>query len=247
MIDFNSKSMFSDRINWFIDEPLKHEANNSPKRSYIGASIIGHPCDRHVQYHLLETRKTCPKKAFSPRTIRIFDRGNIYEEKARIWLKNAGFLFGYGKHGKSFHDFDNLFQGHVDGIITGWKKHDVQCPIPLPVLWENKCLNSKNWKKVSTDKLKDYSSIYYAQVQMYMYYTGLANCLFTAVNADTMELYHELVPYNKTEANLILARVESIINATNNNIVMQKCASKSDFYICKLCDFRKECWHENTN
>jgi hypothetical protein len=112
----------------------------------------------------------------------------------------------------------------------------------LPALWENKCLGSKGWKKLQDDKLQKYSSTYYAQVQIYMYYLGLERCHFTAVNADTMEIYHELVTFDKTETLLCLARVASVFTASQSGQMLPRCTQDKNFYICKMCDFFGGCW-----
>ena len=240
MLDFNSRSALSDRMNFLIDESFTQE---SQKRDYLGASIIGHACERHVQYQWLAVLGQVARKEFSPRILRIFDRGNLYEERARAWLKQAGFLFGRTKKGKAFTDFNGEFKGHVDGVITGWKPRDVPCPVELPLLWEHKCLGAKNWKKVSTDRLKDYSSTYYVQCQIYMHYLGLERCLFMATNADTMEIYHEIVPYNEHEAQSARDRVARVLLATAEPCEMlPRMTQDKNYYICKWCDFHGGCW-----
>jgi hypothetical protein len=242
MIDLNSRSALADRINYLIDVPIDATAADSQRRGYLGASIVGHHCERHVQYHLLAARGEVARLQPAARIMRIFDRGNLYEEKARRWLKDAGFLFGIPPKGKEFEDFGGQFKGHVDGVITGWKRPGTFCPIELPALWENKCLGAKGWKKLKNEKLKDYSSTYYIQVQLYMHYTGLERCLFTAVNADTMELYHEIVQYSQVEAELARSRVLTVISASDHGAMVPRCSSTSTFYICKWCDFSSYCW-----
>ena len=238
MIDFNSRSALSDRINFLIDGAIP---SDNQKREYLGASVVGHHCERFCQYHLLAARGEVERPIPAPRILRIFDRGNLYEERSKQWLKQAGFLFGRTEKGKQFSDFNGQFKGHVDGILTGWKRRDL-CPITLPALWENKCLGNKGWKKVSEEKLKNYSSTYYVQVQIYMHYLGLERCLFTAVNADTMEIYHELVPYDQAEASLSLARVQAVISASDAGQMVPRCTQDKNYYICKMCDFRGGCW-----
>lgn len=242
MLDFNSRSAFSDRLNFLIDEPINATAAESQRRGYLGASVIGHHCERHVQYHLMAAQGMVERKQPAARIMRIFDRGNVYEEKARQWLKDAGFLFGIPPKGREFSDFGGVFRGHVDGVLTGWKRPDTLCPVPLPALWENKCLGAKGWKKLQDEKLQKYSSTYFAQVQIYMYYTGLERCLFTAVNADTMELYHEIVPFDLMEAELSRSRAQGVISATEAGAMVARCTNDSNFYICKMCDFRGGCW-----
>ena len=242
MLDFNSKSMLSDRLNYLIDEAIDIKAQEEPPREYLGASIIGHACERHVQFHLLAARGQVERKNFPPRIRRIFDRGHTYETKVRNWLKDAGFMFGFGAQGLGFSDFGGVFRGHVDGVLTGWKPRFVSAPIELPALWENKALGAKNWKKVSTDKLKNYFSTYWAQVHIYMSYLKLERCLFTAINADTMEIYHELIEFDPVEADLCWARAGAVIRACDEGSMLQRCTNDKSYYICKFCDFSKDCW-----
>lgn len=239
MIDFNSKSILSDRINFLIDSQIDATAAESQARGYLGASVVGHYCERAVQYQLLAARGEVERKTPAARIMRIFDRGNTYEEKARQWLKDAGFVFGKQR---GFSDFDGQFKGHVDGVIVGWDDLTVGCPIILPALWENKCLGSKSWNKLEKEKLKDYSSTYFTQVILYCHYLGLKWCLFTAVNSDTMEIYHELIQYDPMEAELARSRVHTVIVASNEDVMVARCTSDKNFYQCKWCDWYKMCW-----
>lgn len=239
MIDLNSRSALSDRINYLIDQATPVDGQD---RRYLGASIVGHQCERAVQYHLLAARGLVERKNPEPRILRIFDRGNMYEEKSRQWLKQAGFLFGVPPKGLAFSDFDGQFRGHVDGVITGWRRPDTLCPIELPVLWENKCLGSKGWKKLSDEKLREYSSTYFMQTQIYMHYLGLERCLFTAVNADTMAIYHEVVPYAVADAMQGIERVGRVLLAANAGEMVPRMTRDSSFYQCKWCDFYDICF-----
>jgi hypothetical protein len=239
MLDFNSRSALSDRINFLIDQATQYDSQD---RRYLGAAVVGHVCERHVQYHLMAARGQVERKRPEPRIMRIFDRGNLYEDRARAWLKLAGFLFGRTKKGKAFADFGGQFKGHVDGVVTGWKPQDIPCPVELPLLWEHKCLGAKSWKKLETDKLKNYSSTYYIQTQIYMHYLGLECCLFMATNADTMAIYHELVPYNDSEAAMAMEKVARVISATDHNELVPRHTQDKAHYICRWCDFSGGCW-----
>lgn len=243
MLDFNSRSALTDRINYLIDAATPYDSQD---RKYLGASVVGHQCERHVQYHWLAAQGEVTRPLPQPRIMRIFDRGNLYEDRARAWLKQAGFLFGTTKQGKGFSDFDGRFKGHVDGVITGWRKiltdNGIECPITLPALWEHKCLGSKSWKKLEKEKLRDYSSTYYTQVQIYMHKLGLKQCLFMATNADTMEIYFEIVPYNQGEAEMAMAKVGRVLLCTDAGEKCPRHTLDNTHYICRLCDFYGGCW-----
>ncbi|NTU68948.1 MAG: hypothetical protein HGB02_08725 [Chlorobiaceae bacterium] len=246
MIDFNSKTAFTDRINYLIDGPIAATAEESQRRHYLGASVVGHECERYVQFQLLAAHGLIERKRPEARNLRIFDRGHTYEAKARKWLKDAGFLFGTTRTGRSFQDFGGEYRGSVDDVVTGWReiltRNGVICPIELPALWECKCLGSKYWKQVVDKGLKEYSSTYWGQIHQYMAYLELPRCLYTVINADTMEMHHTIYNYDEVEAQLGRARVHGVITATNEGRWCQRCSGDRNFYKCKWCDFREACW-----
>ena len=235
MIDLNSKHSLSDQINYFVDSAIDRQTEEP--RDYLGASIIGHICDRHIQYYWRDLKGYKTQK-FPARIKRVFDRGNTYEDKARQWLKDAGFIFSPNSHGF----IDGEFAGNVDGVITWWQGNE-PCPIKLPVLWECKCLKDKSWKEMAKGGLRNYTSTtYWAQVHVYMMFLRLESCLFTSVNADTMELHHELIPFNRAEANLYQSRAHHIIEMTRSNMLVQRHTKDRSHYICKWCDHNGRCW-----
>lgn len=238
MIDLNSKTMLSDRINYLINGAIIDDSAKKPPREYLGASLVGHECDRKVQYEWLAVQGQTLPEGFDAQTLRRFDRGNVYEDRARRWLQGAGFLFVADSPAIS--DFDGKFGGHVDGVIVGFFYGE--SPVQLPALWECKCLASKGWKAIEKDGLRKYSPTYFGQVQIYMHYFELPRCLFTVVNADSMELAHYLIDYSETEATLIKAKVSSVFVATNLGELLPRCTDDKEYYLCKWCAFRKECW-----
>ncbi|MDR0581070.1 MAG: hypothetical protein LBG04_03095 [Holosporaceae bacterium] len=68
------------------------------------------------------------------------------------------------------------------------------------------------------------------------------SCLFTAMNKDTSELYHELIPFDTEAAQRYSDRAVQIIKASENNELMPCVSSDPSFYRCKMCGFRNECW-----
>lgn len=240
MIDLNSRTMLSDRINFLIDAAIAIERDKQPPRKYLGASLAGHQCDRYVQYQWLVVQKELPGEVFPPRTLRIFDRGNIYEDRARRWLQGAGFLFVPGPL-PEIADFDLRFGGHVDGILAGFYGAG-ESPVPLPALWENKTLGAKGYKAIEKDGLRKYSPTYYEQVNIYMGYLQLPRCLFTVVNSDSMELLHILIEFSPPSFEMMKNKIGRIFNATNLGELLPRCTQDKEFYLCKWCPFREICW-----
>ena len=84
-------------------------------------------------------------------------------------------------------------QGHIDGVIVGAPDGTA-----VPALWECKSANAKNWRDIAKRGVNAAKPIYAAQIALYQAYLGLteAPAVFTAVNKDTCELWHELVPFD---------------------------------------------------
>jgi hypothetical protein len=244
VIDLNSKTAISERVTYLVDERIDAAAAAEPRRGYLGASVVGLPCERQVQYHYLCALGRVERRVPGARVARIFDRGHVYEEKARRWLKAAGFVFAT-KNGNAFSDFNGRFGGHVDGVIGAWRRADVECPLNLPVLWECKCLGEKNFNRLQKERLRKYSSTYFAQVQLYMGYLGLDSCLFTAINANSMAFFHQLVRFDPNEFSLCRARVAAVIETTENGSFLPRCTQNRDFFQCKWCDFSDRCWNDH--
>jgi len=240
LIDLNSKSAFADRINSFIDAAI--DVQRDEKRTYLGASVCGEPCDRKVQYMYLAAQDEVERPKFPARVKRIFERGHALEAMCRRWLSDAGFVFDKPSSGIS--DFDGKFQGHEDGVIRGWAPRIVgdACPIALPSVWEHKAMKDDQWKKLQKEKLKKFSSTYHGQVMIEMHYMKISQTLFSATNANTMEIYHEMIPYDASEAAMIMAKIARVFDATHLGELLPRISADNSYYLCKYCPFYNICW-----
>ena len=111
------------------------------------------------------------------------------------WLRKAGFdLRTRDRAGEQF-GFSiagGRIQGHIDGVIVAGP-----AGFDYPALWECKCANAKNWREMVKRGVAVAKPIYAAQIALYQAYMGLTEepAVFTAVNKDTSELWHEAVPF----------------------------------------------------
>ena len=161
-------------------------------RGYLGASAIGHPCMRRVQYDWM-----CDPE--HPARIRdIFDRGHYFEGRTREHFIHAGFKFAPDDKLR-FTALAGMLSGHADGIfVDGPKIRD----ITYPCLWEHKAINAKGWHSLDRDGLIKAYPQYAAQVSLYQHFLALPYpAIFTAVNADSCERVHLLVPFDTDKAN----------------------------------------------
>lgn len=251
-IDLNSASALSERINWHIDH-APEPADGGP-RDYLGMSAVGGECERAVQ---LDAYATAWRRAWSesgrtplagcvpPRTRRIFERGSLLEDSAARWLLQAGFVLlqsdplAGGQFAVSL--CGGRLRGHADGIVYGWRGEG-PCPVETPFLWECKVLGHKWVQALKRDKARKSHPKYYAQVCLYMKGLGLDRCLLTAVDADTMELHHELIQYDSAEAERMEARFGRIaLSCSAGELLPRASASRAEF-MCRMCRHADACW-----
>ena len=91
--------------------------------------------------------------------------------------------------------------------------------------------------------------LYAAQIGTYPAYMeptvpGISEnpALFTAVNKDTAELHHELVPFDAALAQRLSDRAVNILRATEAHELLPRVASTPDHYECRFCPWAKRCW-----
>ena len=204
-------------------------------RSYLGASIIGHPCDRQVQFDWW-VRPLLPARVRS-----IFARGHVFEARMREQLIAAGFAFA-PMESCEFVALDGYFRGHADGIILAVPAMP-GIYFPLPAIWEAKALNSKNWKAVSRDGLAKVFPRYSVQISVYQYFLGKFNdALVTCFNSDSCEPLHFSLTYNAERAEQAIDRATTIIAATKAGELLPRFTTDPNDWRCKICSHRERCW-----
>ena len=239
-IDLNSTTALADRVNWLIDDA--QASSGREQRAYLGASLIGGPCERQIQYQAMGI-EVDPGKGFPPRILRCFDRGHWAESYVIKLMRSAGCILldvdpATDKQW-AFSLFEGRFAGHCDGIIPMWRGNS---PLELPALWECKCLNHKSTSKAIKDKIRVSHPRYFNQVQLYMGEMGLPRCLFTILDADTMEMHHELVDYEQHTHTAMVERARRILMAMDSGEMMLRGMRDSAAFECRYCDFSTRCW-----
>jgi hypothetical protein len=251
MLDYNRRPGIAERVNAAIDAALIAEREATPPRTYLGASRLGHACERALQFEFAGA----PKDEFADfggQTLRIFEIGHQLEDLAIRWLCAAG-LDLYTRKGNrpdgeqfGFSVAGGRIRGHVDGIIAA-------APAPLgigtPALWECKTMNAKNWRACVKDGVAVAKPVYAAQIALYQAYMEgtvpdiSANpALFTAINKDTAELHHELVPFDVDLAQRMSDRGVRILQATDAGELLPRIATNRDFFECRFCPWAERCW-----
>jgi hypothetical protein len=251
MLDYNHKIKFADRVNAVVDDGLVSDNATRPPRDYLGGSRLGHACERALQFEYAGAPKDDGAE-FSGRTLRIFGIGHALEDLAVRWLRGAGFDL-YTRKGNrpdgdqfGFSVAGGRIRGHVDGIIAAAPE---ALGLNVPALWECKTMNARNWRETVSKGVAVAKPIYAAQIALYQAYMeatvpGIATnpAVFTAINKDTAELHHELVPFDAALAQRMSDRAVRILQATDAGELLPRITRERDFHECRLCAWSNRCW-----
>jgi hypothetical protein len=235
-MDFNRTELSavpaSVAINALLEAGARADAEAT--RNYLGASAVGHPCLRKVQFDWM-----CDP--IHPTRLRdIFARGHFFEEQSRQHFARAGFAFA-DKDQLEFKVLDGWLRGHADGIFLSGPE------IPgggYPCLWEHKAVNAKGWRSLERDGLAKSYPQYAAQIALYQLYLGVDKnpAIFTCLNADTCDRLHVLVPFDAELAETVTARATAIIKATQVGELLPRFTDDPNNWRCRLCGHRERCW-----
>lgn len=243
-LDFNHREKppaFVDEVNACIDQALVAENATRPQRDYLGGSRLGESCSRRLQYEYLKAPKDA-NAGFSGQSLRIFALGHVLEDLAIEWLRKAGFdLRVRNRHGEQFgfSAAGGRVQGHADGVVVAAPNG-----MAVPALWECKSANAKNWRDIAKRGVTLAKPIYAAQIALYQAYLGLTEhpALFTAINKDTCEIWHELVPFDGALAQAASDKAVRILRACDASEQMPRHTADPEHFECRFCAWKERCW-----
>lgn len=245
MIDFNSSASVSGQLTALVDAAMQRARASESGRDYLGASRLGVACERALQYEFAKAPIDSGRR-LEGRMLRIFERGHVMEDCMVAWLRAAGFDLRTRKADGEQFGFsaaDGRLKGHVDGVIVAGPEG-----FAYPALWENKCLGNKSWRDLDKHKLAVSKPVYAAQVAIYQAYLELHEhpAIFTAINADTMEIYTELVPFDPALAQRMSDRAVKVITATQAGELLPRSYNDSTHFECRMCAWQDRCWRNHT-
>ena len=106
-------------------------------------------------------------------------------------------------------------------------------------------MNSKSWNAKASKGVLAAHPVYAVQIAVYQaYVSGLAEhpALFTAVNKDTAELYHELVPFNASLAQESSDRAVQILKEAETGHLFPRVTHDMSSFACRFCAWFNTCW-----
>lgn len=209
------------------------------RRDHLGASLIGHECDRFLWLSF----RWAAKPNHDGRQLRLFSRGH-HEE---AWLIRDLREIGLHVEDRDATGEQRVvswyghFGGHLDGIVTGLAED------PRPHVLETKTHNKKSFERLVRLGVKDAKPEHYAQMQVYMLGAGLDWAFYLACCKDDDELYAERVKLDRKFAESLVARAKRIIET---NVAPSRKLDQNDapcVYVSQdgrawPCQFRDLCW-----
>ena len=201
-------------------------------REHCGASGIGNPCERAIYYSFRWTTKP----EHSGRLLRLFRRGQDEEQVFIDDLRAIGLTVSEGPEpGKQwrFGDFGGHFAGSMDAAILGL--------IEAPKTWhvgEFKTANKKSFDDIFKNGVKKSKPLHFAQMQMYMHWSGMRRAVYIVVCKDDDRRYLERIEYDRYCAGELEEKAKRIIFAKTPP---PKLSDRPDYYLCKWCDHYEVC------
>ena len=205
------------------------ESGRENPRPHLGASLLGHPCDRWLWL----TFRWAVIEQFPGRILRLFARGQREEENLMQLLRGIGIDFA-PLTSQARVDFGAHVSGSVDGIILGGvpeapkKKH----------IAEFKTHSLKSFNDVSSKGVKESKPMHWCQMQLYMHGTSIDRALYVAICKDDDRIYTERVRYDKDAAEALVARGRRI---TLSDRLLEPLSADPTWYECKFCAAHNFC------
>ena len=203
-------------------------------RPHLGASIIGDKCARKLWFSFRHVKA----KELDGKLGRLFDTGHREESRLLDELIQAGIEAYYEVEGKQIHYTDPINK-HISGSLDGVGRGFEEAPETWHVI-EIKTANGSNFDKLEKSGVKKAKPEHYAQMQVYMHWSGLKRAYYFVVCKNDDRIYGERVEYSKKDAESLLGRARIIVDDPN---VPERFGGASESYPpCSWCDYRELCY-----
>jgi len=197
----------------------------------VPAGDIGLECDRQVW---LNFRRASAPEVIDWRKRRIFERGNIEEERLLDMLR----LVDVEVWGEQ--DRVRAVGGHLRGKIDGRALGLIEASKTEHIV-ECKSAKQEVFRKVKKEGVKKGKPEHYATFQFYMFGLGIDRVLYLMSNKNDEDVHYERVEYDAEFALRQVARIERIIGMDEPP---GRLCNKRDDFRGQFCRQAEVCWGE---
>lgn len=204
-----------------------HEAREEKPRPHMGASILGHACDRWIWLSF----RWAVRQKFPGRVLRLFRRGNMEERIFMDDLESIGVVFSKSQ---AYVNFGSHVSGSADAII--------ESGVPLAEktrhVAEFKTHNKKSFDALDREGVEKSKPEHWAQMQIYMAGLNIDRALYVAVCKDDDRLYTERVKYDEQAATKLIERGKRLALSDR---MPEPISADPSWYQCKFCPAHDLC------
>lgn len=231
-----------------LPEPQQHtvdaihaayEARRDDERTYLGMSTFGTECDRALWYGF---RWAAPPEQLDGRKLRLFATGHREEARMIDDLRLAGITVEDHDPETGWQFALSALGGHVRGHMDGRAWGFLEAPVAVHVV-ETKTHNEKSFKALVKDGVEKSKPGHFAQMQLYMHFSGYERAFYLAHNKNTDELYSERVAYDPVAAARLVARAAAIVGAARPPQRLHPDPAAKVAFACGWCPAKGIC-HE---
>lgn len=217
----------AEQIHSDIDEWCQKQYDDGP-RSHLGASIIGHKCERYLwfSFHWMYYQ------VFDGRMQRVFQRGHLEEERVIQWLRGIGFTIKQVDVQEDSQQRIVFAEGHGGGSLDGTAQLPIRYGHFGPILIEIKTQKDKKFSLLQGKGVQKEKPMHFVQASVYGRGKGLQYCLYVAVNKEDDDLNIELIELDWGLADAEISKAESIINS---RFAPRRIHENASFFECKYC------------
>lgn len=204
-----------------------HEAKEEKPRPHLGASVLGHACDRWIWINF----RWAVRQKFPGRMLRLFRRGHAEEASIMRDLDMIGIEFSKRQANVNF---GSHVSGSADAIIEGGVP---EAPKARHIA-EFKTHNKKSFDALEKEGVKKAKPEHWVQMQVYMAGTYIERALYVAVCKDDDRYYVERVKFDKEAAENLIARGKRL---ALDSRMPPPISTDPSWYQCKFCPAHEFC------
>lgn len=185
-------------------------------------SSVGY-CARKIAADMIGTY---PKEEIEDRILRVFENGHSTHERIQNWLEEMGIMV---EAERKLVDDELNIRGNCDGVIELGDEGEF--------IIEIKTISSKGFRYLKEPKDK-----HYAQLQLYMYLSGVHQGILFYECKDDQRIREFKVEYNEEFAMDLVEKIKFINECVAKGELPPKQYAKTSFD-CRYCDYRNTiCW-----